>query len=84
MNASTIPIIGTVLAASLALARLMMQTAARRDLRVDHFEDAMAVHRGEMQRRAERDSGRRDYPRLRKSSRKATTESTNALPPILS
>ena len=51
MNAFTI--IGTVLAVGLALAGLMMQTAERQDRRMDRFEDAMAVHRAEMQRLAE-------------------------------
>ena len=52
MNAFTI--IGTVLAVGLALAGLMMRTAERQDRRMDRFEDAMAVHRAEMQRLAER------------------------------
>ena len=40
-----ITIIGTGLAGTLALAGLLMRTAARQDRRMDRFEDAMARHR---------------------------------------
>ena len=71
MDTDTLTIIGTIigtgLAGTLALAGLMMRTAARQDRRMDRFEDAMAAHRdrfedamaahrGEMHRLAERQS----------------------------
>ena len=67
MDTDTLTIIGTVLAVGLALAGLMIRTAARQDRRMDRFEnamaahrdrfeDAMATHRGEMHRLAERQS----------------------------
>ena len=40
-----ITIIGTGLAGTLALAGLLMRTAARQDRRMDRFDDAMARHR---------------------------------------
>ena len=40
-----ITIIGTGLAGTLALAGLLMRTAARQDRRMDRFEDAMTRHR---------------------------------------
>ena len=54
MKGHTITIIGTVLAVGLALASLIMQSNADQDRRMDRFEDAMATHRTEMQRLAER------------------------------
>ena len=71
MDTDTLTIIGTIigtgLAGTLALAGLMIRTAARQDRRMDRFEDAMATHRdrfedamathrGEMHRLAERQS----------------------------
>ena len=57
MDAAIIaPIIGTVIAVGLALAGLMLRTAARQDRRMDRFEDAMATHRADMRRLAERQS----------------------------
>ena len=71
MDADILAIIGTVLgtglAGTLALAGLLMRTAARQDRRMDRFEDAtaahrdrfedaMAAHRAEMHRLAERQS----------------------------
>ena len=71
MDTDTLTIIGTIigtgLAGTLALAGLMIRTAARQDRRMDRFEDAMAAHRdrfedamathrGEMHRLAERQS----------------------------
>ena len=61
------PIIGTVIAVGLALAGLLLRTAARQDRCMDRFEDAMAAHRdrfedamathrADMQRLAERQS----------------------------
>lgn len=49
MDTDTLTIIGTIigtgLAGNLALAGLMIRTAARQDRRMDRFEDAMAAHR---------------------------------------
>ena len=60
MDADVLTIIGTVLgtglAGTLALAGLLIRTATRQDRRMDRFEDAMAAHRAEMHRLAERQS----------------------------
>ena len=54
--AAVASIIGTMIAVGIALAGLIMRSTARTDRRMDRFEDAMAVHRTEMQRLAERQS----------------------------
>ena len=56
MDASTLTILGTVLAVGLALAGLIMRTTTRLDRRMDRFDDAMASFRAEMLRLAERQS----------------------------
>lgn len=49
-------VVGTGIALGIGLAALMLRTTARIDRRMDRFEDAMASHRSEMQRLAERQS----------------------------
>ena len=56
MEGDTLTIIGTVLAVGFGLATLIMRSTARQDGEMREFRAAMAAHRTEMQRLAERQS----------------------------
>ena len=56
LSPDTLTLLVAVIGTGLALAGLTLRTAARQDRRMDRFDDAMAEHRRDMQRLAERQS----------------------------